>query len=144
MDLLLQINEKNISYSDTGTGSVLVFLHGWGVSKETYQGLIEILSKKYRCVNIDLPGFGKSDIVDHLTLQKISKIIETVVKKLEIRKFNLVGHSLGGAVALVFASSHLDYINKVVLISPFVSFKQFSKSAFYIIKNFFYSQLFCP
>jgi len=136
MDQFVSVNGKKVSYLDVGSGYPIVFLHGWGNSKVVYTDLISILSKKYRCVSIDLPGFGNSEIVENITLLKISSIIGKVVDEIGIKKFNLVGHSLGGGIALVFASKHLNLINKLILISPFVTFKQFSRSVFYVITHF--------
>lgn len=136
MEHILKVDGYNISYSDTGNGKAIIFLHGWGTSKDTYSNLINLLSSKYRCIGIDLPGFGKSDIIDDLTLSKISRILNKLIRKLNIKKFYLTGHSLGGAVALVYASRYQTKINKLVLISPFVTFKQFSRSLLYMIINF--------
>ena len=136
MDHIIEIRGKKVSYSDTGSGHAIVFLHGWMDSKNVFDGVISILSSKYRCIGIDLPGFGKSEIVEDVTLNKISKIIEILLKRIDVDKYNLVGHSLGGAVTLVHADKHQNYVNKIVLISPFVTFKQFSKSVLYSIKNF--------
>ena len=72
MDSTLKINNHLVSYSDVGNGDAVVFLHGWMDSKKAYEGIISILSQKYRCISIDLPGFGKSEIVDDITLVKIS------------------------------------------------------------------------
>ncbi|EKE05657.1 MAG: alpha/beta superfamily hydrolase/acyltransferase [uncultured bacterium] len=135
MDQTVEIESLKMSYSDIGSGSAIVFLHGWGTSKDTYSEIISMLSKKYRCINIDLPGFGKSDVVEDLTLVKISKLINKVIRKLGIKSLYLVGHSLGGAVTLVYASRYQEKINKLVLISPFVTFKQFSRSVFYLIRH---------
>jgi len=135
MDHVASINGKKIAYSDVGSGHAIVFLHGWGNSKEIYSGLIEILESKFRCISIDLPGFGKSDVVPDLTLVKITRILNKVMKKIGLQKINLVGHSLGGAVTLVYASRYQEEINKVVLISPFVTFRQFSKFIFYLIRH---------
>jgi pimeloyl-ACP methyl ester carboxylesterase len=136
MDRILEIENKKICYSDVGEGSVIVFLHGWMDSKIVFEGLIKILSLKYRCINIDLPGFGKSDIVEDITLSKVSKIIKKLLNKIGVKKYNLIGHSLGGAVVLTFANKYQNNIERIALISPFVTFKQFSKSVFYIIINF--------
>lgn len=135
MDHILKVDGYNISYSDLGKGHVVIFLHGWGTSKDTYTDLIDILSEKYRCIGIDLPGFGKSDIIDDLTLARISRILNKLIRKIGIKKFYLIGHSLGGAVALVYASRYQVKIDKLVLISPFITFKQFSRSLLYLIVN---------
>lgn len=135
MDHILKVDGYNICYSDSGSGQAVIFLHGWGTSNDTYKDLITILSNKYRCIGIDLPGFGKSDIIDDLTLSRISRIINKLIRKIGIKKFYLIGHSLGGAVALVYASRYQVKINRLVLISPFITFKQFSKSLLYLIIN---------
>ncbi len=136
MDKTIKFRKYNISYDDVGDGEVIIFLHGWANSKEIYRDLILYLAKYYRCISIDLPGFGKSDVVDNLTLSKMSRIVDNVINKIGIKKFNLVGHSLGGAVSLVYASKYQEKIDRVILISPFVSFRQFSKSIFYLIRHF--------
>lgn len=136
MDLIKKIKGKDVSYSDVGSGNVIVFLHGWMDSKVVFTELIEKLSIKYRCIGIDIPGFGNSDVIEDVTLFKISKTIKKLLNEIGIKRYSLVGHSLGGAVVLVFASKFQNDIDRIVLISPFVSFKQFSKSIFFIIQNF--------
>ncbi len=136
MDHTVNISGRKFFYSDTGKGHPIVFIHGWLESHAVFHDISELLSSKYRCICIDLPGFGSSDSIDKVTLNKISKTIEKLLIKLGIEKYNLVGHSLGGAVTLVHAEKHQDKVNRIVLISPFITFKQFSKSLFYIIRNF--------
>lgn len=136
MDHTVIINGKKIAYTDVGSGHSIIFIHGWSESKNTFKKLTEILSKKYRCISIDLPGFGESEPLENVTLEKVSRVLEKLILKLGIKKYNLVGHSLGGAVTLVFGDKHQNDINKIVLISPFVTFRQFSKSVFYVIQNF--------
>ncbi len=135
MEGFVTLKKKKISYSDVGSGQAVVFLHGWMDSKVVFDNIVSILSKKYRCISIDLPGFGKSDLVNDVSLGKISRMIDAVINRLGIKKFSLVGHSFGGAVTLVYASRFEEKIIKIVLISPFITFKQFSKSVFYIITN---------
>lgn len=134
MDSLLRINNRQISYSDVGEGKAIVFLHGWMDSKKAYEKIAAILSKKYRCICIDLPGFGKSDYIKDVRVEKISTVIHKIIKKLRINNFYLVGHSLGGAISIVYASKHQENIEKVVLISPFVRFTQFPKLVFYLVR----------
>lgn len=135
MDHVIDINGKKVTYSDTGKGPAIIFIHGWSESRSAFNQISKILFTKYRCISIDLPGFGESEALEKVTLSKVSKVIEKLIGKLGIKKYNLVGHSLGGAVTLVYADKHQDEINKIVLISPFVTFKQFSKSVIYMIRN---------
>ena len=135
MDHVININGKKVAYSDVGSGPVIIFIHGWSESRSAFDQISKLLSSKYRCISIDLPGFGESEAIEKVTLNKVSKVIEKLIDKLEIKKYNLIGHSLGGAVTLVYANKHQDEVNRIVLISPFVTFKQFSKLVFYIIHN---------
>ncbi|MCQ2609345.1 MAG: alpha/beta fold hydrolase, partial [Lachnospiraceae bacterium] len=58
----ISINEYEIKYLECGLNdSLCVFLHGWGACKENFLPTIELLKSKYRCVALDLPGFGESD-----------------------------------------------------------------------------------
>lgn len=136
MDHTIEIKGKKIFYSDSGKGPVVVFIHGWLESHIAFDNLIKILSSKYRCISIDLPGFGESDMIEKVTLNKISKTVEGLLNNIGVKKYYLVGHSLGGAVTLIYADKHQESVNKIVLISPFVTFKQFSRSIFYLIRNF--------
>lgn len=136
MDHTVEIQGKKIFYSDSGKGPAIVFIHGWLESHATFNSIVKILSMKYRCISIDLPGFGASDMIEKVTLNKISKSVERVMEKIGIEKYHLVGHSLGGAVTLMYADRHQESVKRIVLISPFVTFKQFSRSIFYVIRNF--------
>src|SRR3989339_1279106 len=106
MDKFIEVDGKKISYSDIGNGPTIVFLHGWLDSKKVFDNLTSILFSKYRCVSIDLPGFGESDVIKDVTLIKMSQIINKVIKKIGISHFDLVGHSMGGAITLVYASRY--------------------------------------
>lgn len=135
MDHIVEIKGRKVFYSDSGKGRAIVFIHGWLESHTTFSGIIKILSSEYRCISIDLPGFGVSDMIEKVTLNKISRSVDDVLNKIGVNNYYLVGHSLGGAVTLINADRHQDRVDKIVLISPFVTFKQFSKSIFYIVRN---------
>lgn len=134
MDSFLKINNCNISYSDIGSGDVILFIHGWMDSRRSYEHLTSILSKKYRCVSIDLPGFGKSSSIKDISLSKISYIVYKFIKKIKIDKFYIVGHSLGGSVSIVYTNNHPETIKKLVLISPFISYSQFPKLVYFSVR----------
>lgn len=134
MDRFLEIADKKISYSDVGKGPTIVFLHGWMSSKSVFQFVVEHLSKKYRCVSIDIPGFGKSDFVGRITIKKIPYLIHKVIRKLKIKKFYLVGTSFGGALSLIYADIYKKEIKKIALISPFINFKQFSRLVYFALR----------
>lgn len=135
MSSFVNINKRKIAYSDVGKGTPIVFLHGWMDSRSVYKEIIALLSKKYRCVSIDLPGFGDSDSLKKLTIENVSLILHKFVRRLKLNKFYMVGHSLGGAVSLIYAKKHEDRIIKMVLIAPFIKYSQFPKLTFLIIRH---------
>lgn len=134
MDRFVEIDRKKIFYTDKGSGEVIVFLHGWMASKTVYEDITDILSKKYRCISIDIPGFGKSDLVGRMTIKKIPSLIHKVLKRLKAKSFFLVGNSFGGALSIIYTNKYKDEVRKVVLISPFINFKQFSKLTYFSVR----------
>ena len=92
-----------IHYSDTGIGDVVVLLHGYLESSEVWKGFAEKLSSQFRVISMDLPGHGASDIYeDEHTMEFIATAVKELLAELGIAKVFLVGHSLGGYVALAF------------------------------------------
>jgi pimeloyl-ACP methyl ester carboxylesterase len=134
MDKTVVIKKRHLAYSDVGHGPVIVFIHGWMASKKVYEEIVKDLSVSYRCISVDLPGFGKSDVFPKLTVEKIPDILNRFFTKLDIDKFYLVGNSLGGGISILFTDRYPEKVKKLVLVSPFVTFKQFSKTIYFLIR----------
>ncbi|MCT7955964.1 alpha/beta fold hydrolase [Laspinema palackyanum] len=91
---------------------VLVFIHGWLLSRRYWQPLIDRLSVDYQCLSYDLRGFGDSQPYPHPTPQlhagytpsAYARDLEVLLDKLNISTAWLIGHSLGGSIALWGAS----------------------------------------
>lgn len=135
MDRSLIIDKKKISYSDVGSGPVIVFLHGWMSSKNAYNWIIEYLSRGYRCISVDLPGFGKSDLVETATVKKIPSLVHKLIEDLKIKNYYMIGNSLGGTISIIYTNMYPNEVKKLVLISPFINFKQLSRLMFYLIRH---------
>ncbi|MFA7116197.1 MAG: alpha/beta hydrolase [Bacteroidales bacterium] len=101
MEFFATINKIPIHINDNGEGKiVLFFLHGYLETMNIWDDFIDILSKDYRCVSIDLPGHGLSGSnSDEITVGFSCKIVEGVMDLLKIKDLYLIGHSLGGYVA---------------------------------------------
>jgi len=91
-----------ISYDVQGTGQpVLVFVHGWSCSKEYWKEQVAHFAKKHKVVTIDLAGHGQSDQSrKDYTVESFGKDVASVVKKLNLNRIILVGHSMGGPVVV--------------------------------------------
>lgn len=108
-----------------GTAPTLVFIHGWLLSRSYWQPLIERLSPYYRCLTYDLRGFGESAAKttgdrypDYgYTLADYAADLQTLLKTLQIDHAWLVGHSLGGSIALWGADFCPEIVRGVVCVN---------------------------
>jgi len=100
-----------IEYSDKGNGFPIVLLHGFCESKEIWKESERELSKKYRVICPDLPGFGetRAELIE-VTMEYFAQKIKKLLDGLKISKCILIGHSLGGYVALAFAEKYENYL----------------------------------
>ncbi len=115
-----RISTGEIFYREAGLGKRMILLHGFGSSSASYQGLMEALDDTYRVFALDFVGFGLSSKEKDNDLSfegQVKTVIEFMDKK-GINKAHLVGHSMGGAVAVKLAATYPDRFEKVVLISP--------------------------
>lgn len=106
---------------DVGDGPVIVFVHGIASSAATFRRLIPLLEDRYRCISIDLLGFGESPAPENATytIEEHVAAIQATIKSLKLRApFVLVGHSLGSLLSARLAAVHPEHISRLVLISP--------------------------
>ena len=99
-------NFRNIKvrHSDTGKGRAIVLLHGFPESLEIWKDLAEPLSKRFRVIAIDLPGFGETPSIGYAhSMELMAECVKAVMDSIGYRQYFLVGHSMGGYVALAFA-----------------------------------------
>ena len=112
------IDGLNINYSDSGSGDLVLLLHGWGSNIELFASMIEVISKKYRVIAPDMPGFGLSD--EPKEPWCVDDYVDFILKFLEdfdFEKLIVLGHSFGGRVIIKMASRELPFeIDKVILV----------------------------
>ncbi|MFZ1877667.1 MAG: alpha/beta fold hydrolase [Nitrososphaeraceae archaeon] len=117
------IDNLRIRYQDrapTARAKTLIFIHGLGGSIESWDSNTGQLSKKYRTVVFDLPGFGLSDKpLKNYTIGFFSSFVMQAVRRLNIElPINIIGSSLGGQIAANIAVVNPNEVDKLVLISP--------------------------
>ena len=113
----------DIHYSDDGQGeTALVFVHGWMCDSGYWQDQIDYFKSKYRVVALDLAGHGQSNLVrEDYSIEKFAGDVVTVVNHLQINKIILIGHSMGGPVALAAATKLSDKAIGVVAVDSFAT-----------------------
>ena len=95
----------SVNFTSKGTGKTVVLLHGFLENSTMWNSVTQALSKKYRVVCIDLLGHGKTENHGYIhTMQDQAEMVIAVLKHLRLRKYVLVGHSMGGYIALEIAN----------------------------------------
>lgn len=110
-----------VDYNPESDKPVIVFLHGLASSSANWDPLIPLLKDNYRCISIDLVGFGDSPKPQwyEYTMEEHIRDIHKTIRGLHLKTtFTLVGHSLGSLLATRYARNHEDRVNRLVLLSP--------------------------
>ena len=107
---------------DTGprAAPVVILVHGFGSSLETWEPWSQGLSGRYRVIRFDLPGFGLTgaDPTGDYTDAREIKVLADLMDQMGVARASLIGHSLGGRIVSSFAALHPDRVNRLVLVSP--------------------------
>ena len=119
IDKYIDVNGYKIRYWDEGRGKkTIVFLHGLASAVEYWEKNIPVFAKQYRVVALDMLGFGASDKPKiNYTHETLVKFLKDFLGALQIKKCVLVGHSLGGGVALAFAEEYPEKVSQLILVS---------------------------
>jgi pimeloyl-ACP methyl ester carboxylesterase len=114
----INIDGLDVHYYTAGQGDPVVVIHGGGGDARTWWDNIKELSKKYTVYAPDLPGYGGSEPLDgKYFIPELAEFLEKFAGKLGLEKFHLVGHSLGGGIALNYALRSPHRVRKLVLVS---------------------------
>lgn len=109
MDNYFNYSNRRIYYRVKGKGPCLVLLHGFLESQNIWNYYSDQLSQSFRVVTLDLPGHGRSEnIGDVHTMELMAEIVKELLDRLQIEQYVVIGHSMGGYVALAFADLFPD------------------------------------
>lgn len=121
-------DEPQIAYIDEGKGEQTVILvHGLASNAGFWRYNIPDLSKYFRVIAVDLPGYGKSQKGDYpYSISFYAEQLKNLIKELNLKNVVLVGHSMGGQIGIKFAIKYPSVLSKLVLASP-AGFEEFQK-----------------
>ena len=112
--MIINVKKLNINYIQYGSGKDIVLLHGWGQNIEMMKPIGDLFQDQFRITILDLPGFGKSEEPKEAwNIEKYSLFLEEFLKKVEVKKPIMIGHSFGGRVAIRYSSRNT--IEKLIL-----------------------------
>ncbi len=113
----LELHGDRVAYRDAGAGEAVLLIHGMAGSSTTWRSVMPQLSKKFRVVAPDLLGHGESAKPrGDYSLGAFAVWLRDFLDELGISQATVVGHSLGGGVAMQFVYQHPDYCKRLVLI----------------------------
>jgi pimeloyl-ACP methyl ester carboxylesterase len=115
-----------VYYEIHGEGEPLVFVHGRTLDSRMWKPQIEYFKSKYKCIVYDLNGFGKSQIPTQDYCRELT--LKELLIHLNIKKANFVGLSLGAKVLLQLVVKDSSRFKSIVLMSPAVPGRKFSKN----------------
>jgi len=117
----------DLAYVDEGAGDqTIIFIHGLGSYLRAWEKNIEGLKDSYRCIAIDLPGYGKSSKKPHSGMMSFyAEVVKNLIDELQLKNVVLAGHSMGGQISMMTAINYPEIIQKLVLLAP-AGFEEFT------------------
>ena len=112
--------DKAFKVSVTGKGEPILLFPGFTCTEAVWTDVVQELSKTNECHVFTFAGFGEVPAIEKPWLSKIKESIEVYILKEKLHKPTLIGHSLGGALALWLASEHDNY-NKIIVVDALPS-----------------------
>ncbi|MBF8964165.1 alpha/beta hydrolase [Pontibacter sp. FD36] len=116
----VHIDGADLHFRDEGKGTPIILLHGTAASLQTWDGWSAELSKQYRVLRLDLPGFGLTgpNATGSYSIDYYSNLLLHFMDSLGIDQAHIGGSSLGGQIAYDFAATHPERVQKLILVSP--------------------------
>jgi len=113
-------NGCDIAYIDEGKGDkTLLFIHGLATYAPSWRKNIESLKQHYRCIAIDLPGNGLSGRGDYAYgINFFAGCVYDFIRRMQLKNLAIVGHSMGGQIALTVLANEPAAAEKLVLCAP--------------------------
>jgi pimeloyl-ACP methyl ester carboxylesterase len=109
----VSIGKETIAYLDEGSGPVVVMVHGNMSSSVHYEPLISRIKDSYRCIALDLRGFGDSTYNERFdTLEELADDVNLFTEALGLDSYYLIGWSNGGGVSLKLCAKYPEKVKK--------------------------------
>ncbi|MFH1183788.1 MAG: alpha/beta hydrolase [Chloroflexota bacterium] len=101
---VLNIDGMSIAFTRRGQGAPLILIHGYPLDRTIWSKVAELLEDEFDLIIPDLRGFGASDVMEaDRSIIGYASDLAGLMERLKVRKAHIVGHSMGGYVALAFA-----------------------------------------
>ncbi|HEY2169104.1 MAG TPA: alpha/beta hydrolase [Candidatus Angelobacter sp.] len=117
---IVQVGDHRIVYSEGGQGEAVVLLHGFGASADSWNRFAKPLTKRYHVIAPDQPGWGASTRLENASYGYPAQVerLRQFLSALGVKRFHLVGHSMGGFIASAYAARYPNEVITLGLIAP--------------------------
>ncbi len=114
------VYNHQLSYTISGSGEPLLFIHGFGIGRDIWHALLPRLIRHYQCITVDLPGIGMSAEVkvNEDYFSDAAGAIRSLREKLHISRWGVVAYSIGADVAATYTRLDATHITKIMLLLP--------------------------
>jgi pimeloyl-ACP methyl ester carboxylesterase len=115
----LPTEEGVLRYHDAGAGPPLLLLHGSGpgvTGWRNFSGNLPALAEHFRCLVLELPGFGVSDPTERPPILAAPRAVRRILEGLGLRQVDVIGNSMGGVVALQVATRQPELFHRIVTV----------------------------
>jgi pimeloyl-ACP methyl ester carboxylesterase len=116
----VQVDDHRVAYSEGGKGEPVILVHGFGASSDNWNRMAGRLTKKYHVIAPDLPGWGQSTRMDSASYaypQQVERLHQ-FVGALGLKRFHLIGHSMGGFISSAYAARYPEEVVTLALLAP--------------------------
>src|SRR5688500_13601206 len=104
----------DLFYHDSGKGEIIVLIHGFAEDQQIWSGITEAVND-YRFILPDLPGSGASGLSQPLSIESMAEAVTEILRSEKVEQAIIIGHSMGGYVALAIAEKYPDMLKALGL-----------------------------
>lgn len=120
-DEFVDVNDLRLHYREWGDSRsrhALLMLHGYAATSEMWTDVATDLAREFRVIALDVRGYGQSDHAEDMDYTRATQLedLEAFVDAVGLRSLTLVGHSMGGALAICYAAEHPEVVTALVVV----------------------------
>jgi pimeloyl-ACP methyl ester carboxylesterase len=88
-----------------------MLVHGFGEKGNVWDKQVDHLKNKYQLIVPDLPGSGRSELIDDMSMEGMAEVLHSIIHEENIDKCTVIGHSMGGYITLALVESYWNHVN---------------------------------
>ena len=111
MEKTILYQNKKIFYRSIGSGDPVMLVHGFGEDGNVWDKQVEYLKDRYHLIVPDLPGSGKSEMINDMSMEGMAEVLHTIIHEENIDRCTVIGHSMGGYITLALVESYWNHVN---------------------------------